>query len=237
MESNVATVLKSQTSRNSYAYDASISSIDDAPIDHILNKNHRMSMRTFRHQRPLKLASNTSKEGEVDNNAQAEHQLSKISLKSRTNSNEIADESNACTNRKLQSIRSNLPAYRKDPSVEPPLPFSSRVESEINQESHLREPTFISSALRSQKQDRIELLSNMNEIRKLHIGHHHCSSYPSHSLCLDSSMYSSCVHNIHHSSLIGEVEKLRMKDKRLQARRQCRPICNGAPFCYMQPML
>lgn len=228
MEGNAATILKSRPSRSSYAYDASISSIDDASINHYLNKNHLMSVRTFRLQRPSKLVSNILNEGEEDN-VQAKHQLNEIPLKSRTNTNEIADEGNAYTNRKLQYVSHNLAGYRKRTSAES-LPLSSQVGFEMKQGSHLSEPTFISKALRNQKPDRIELSSNMYDVRKSQIGQDQSSSHPSHSFCCRSSPCSSCVCTIHHSSLMEEVRKLKMKDRRLQARRQCRPISNGAPF-------
>ncbi|PKU78088.1 protein ENHANCED DISEASE RESISTANCE 4 [Dendrobium catenatum] len=224
---NVSTDLKSQTNRRSYAYEASISSIDDASVDHILNKNHLMSMRTFRLQRFSKLVSNISKEGEEDN-VQGEHEFNRTPLKSRTNSNESADEDNACPIRKLQFLRNHHPTYKQRASVES-LPFSSRVEFETNQTSHFRGPTFISNASRTRKQDRIELSSNMYDLRNLNIGHHQCSSHPSPSSCCRSSKCS-CACNIHQCFLIEEVEKLKMKDKKYQTRRQCLPISNGAPF-------
>lgn len=225
LEGNAATVLKSQTSRSSYAYNSSISSIDDASIDHYLNKNHLMSVRTFRLQRPSKLDSNTLKEGEEDD-VQAEHQLNKIPLKSITNSSEIADEGNVYTNRKLQYESHNVAGHRERASAES-LSLSSQVEFEMNQGS---QQTFISNALRNQKQDQIELSHNMYDIRKFQNGQDQYSSHPSHSFCCRSSLCSSCVYSIHHSSLIEEVRKLKMKDKRLPARRQCRPVSNGAPF-------
>lgn len=228
LEGNASTVLKSQTSRSSYAYDSSISSIDDASIDNYLNKNHLMSVRTFRLQRPSKLVSNILKEGEEDN-VQAEHQLNKIPPKSRTNSSEIADEGNVYTNRKLQCVSHNLAGHMNRASAES-LPLSSQVEFEMNQESHLMEQNFISNSLRNQKQDRIELSSNMYDIRKSQIGQGQWSPHPSHSFCCHGSLCSSCVYSSHHSSLIEEVRKLKMKDKRLPARRQCRPVSNGAPF-------